>query len=44
MLMTAAERAAQAGMGALKGEKGPAYDSLVYAGAITLSHLGHADS
>ncbi|MEJ2142963.1 MAG: anthranilate phosphoribosyltransferase [Gammaproteobacteria bacterium] len=40
----AAERAAQAGMAALKGEKGPAYDSLVYAGAITLSHLGRADS
>ena len=40
----AAERAAQAGMDALKGEKGPAYDSLVYAGAITLSHLGRADS
>jgi len=40
----AAERAAQAGMAALKGEKGPAYDSLVYAGAITLFHLGRADS
>jgi len=40
----AAERAAQAGMAALNGEKGAAYDSLVYAGAITLSHLGRADS
>jgi anthranilate phosphoribosyltransferase len=39
----AAEHAAEAGMAALKGEKGPAYDSLVYAGAITLSHLGRAD-
>lgn len=40
----AAESAAQAGMAALKGEKGAAYDSLVYAGAITLSHLGRAES
>ena len=40
----AAKAAADAGMAALKGEKGATYDSLVYVGAITLQHLGkHAD-
>ena len=36
-----AERAAEAGMAALKGEKGATYDSLVYAAALILNHLGH---
>lgn len=40
----AAERAAQAGLAALNGEAGPAYDSMVYAAAITLHHLGRHDS
>lgn len=40
----AAQRAAEAGMAALKGEKGAAYNSMVYAAAITLNHLGKADS
>lgn len=40
----AAQRAAEAGLAALKGEKGPAYNSLVYASSITLHHLGKADS
>ena len=40
----AAKAAADAGMAALKGEKGATYDSLVYVGAITLQHLGkHAN-
>lgn len=40
----AAKAAADAGMAALKGEKGATYDSLVYVGAITLQHLGkHTD-
>jgi len=40
----AARAAADAGMAALRGEKGATYDSLVYVGAITLHHLGkHAD-
>ena len=36
----AAESAAHAGLAALAGEPGPARDSLVYAGAIVLHHLG----
>lgn len=40
----AAERAAQVGIAALNGEAGPAYDSLVYAAAITLHHLGRHES
>lgn len=32
--------AAQAGMAALKGTRGPSYDSLVFAGALVLWHLG----
>lgn len=40
----AAKRAAEAGLAALNGEKGPAYDSLVYAAAITLHHLGKAST
>ena len=43
-LEIAAQRAAEAGLAALNGEKGPAYDSLVYAASITLNHLGKADS
>lgn len=39
-----AAAAARAGIAALRGEKGPTYDSLVYAGAIVLHHLGRADS
>ncbi|VAW73657.1 Anthranilate phosphoribosyltransferase like [hydrothermal vent metagenome] len=40
----AAQAAADAGIAALKGEKGATYDSLVYAGAIILMHLGkHAN-
>ena len=40
----AARRAAEAGLAALNGEQGPAYDSLVYAASITLTHLGKADT
>ncbi len=40
----AARHAAEAGLAALNGEQGPAYNSLVYAAAITLHHLGKADS
>ena len=40
----AAQRAAEAGLAALNGEKGAAYNSLVYAASITLHHLGKADS
>ena len=38
-----ARKAAEYGMAALSGEKGATYDSLVYAGALVLTHLGHAD-
>lgn len=38
----AARRAAELGMAALGGEKGPTYDSLVYAGALVLTHLRRA--
>ncbi len=40
----AAAKTAEIGIAALKGEQGPAYDSLVYSGAITLHHLGKASS
>jgi anthranilate phosphoribosyltransferase len=36
-----AERAADAGMAALAGQKGPTYDSLVYSAALILTHLRH---
>lgn len=39
-----AHAAAEAGMLALKGDKGPTYDSLVLAGAIVLHHVGRAAS
>ncbi|NBC47917.1 MAG: anthranilate phosphoribosyltransferase [Gammaproteobacteria bacterium] len=35
-----AKAAAQAGMAALEGQRGPTYDSLVFAGALILWHLG----
>lgn len=37
----AAAAAAQAGMAAMHGESGLAYDSLVYSGALLLAHLKH---
>ncbi|MCB1800677.1 MAG: anthranilate phosphoribosyltransferase [Gammaproteobacteria bacterium] len=37
-----ARKAAEYGMAALSGEKGATYDSLVYAGALVLTHLGRA--
>jgi anthranilate phosphoribosyltransferase len=37
-----ARAAAEAGMAALRGAKGPTYDSLVLAGALILHHLGKA--
>jgi anthranilate phosphoribosyltransferase len=40
----AAQAAAEAGIAALQGKAGPARDSLVYAGAIMLQHLGRHDS
>ncbi|WP_078119925.1 anthranilate phosphoribosyltransferase [Thiosocius teredinicola] len=40
----AAKKAADYGVAALQGEKGPTYDSLVYSGAVVLQHLGKADS
>ncbi|MGQ9660437.1 MAG: anthranilate phosphoribosyltransferase [Thermochromatium sp.] len=39
-----ARAAAEAGLAALDGAKGPTYDSLVYAGALILWHLGRARS
>lgn len=39
-----ARAASKAGLAALGGEKGTAYDSLVYSGAIVLNHLGRAGS
>ncbi len=38
----AAKAAAEAGMEALRGKGGPTYDSLVYAGALILKHMGRA--
>ena len=40
----AARSAAQAGLAALRGEAGPTYDSLAYAAALCLWHLGREDS
>ena len=34
-----ADRAAEAGLAALRGEQGPAYDSLLYSAAVALHHL-----
>lgn len=39
-----ARAAAQAGLAALQGEPGPTYDSLVYAGALILWHIGRESS
>jgi anthranilate phosphoribosyltransferase len=39
---SAAAAAAEAGLAALKGDRGPAYDSLVYAGSLILWHTGKA--
>lgn len=39
-VQAAAKAAAEAGMAALNGKQGATYDSLVYAGAIILYHLG----
>ena len=35
-----AKHAAEAGLSALAGQQGPARDSLIYSGAIMLSHMG----
>jgi len=40
----AAQAAADAGLAALQGQPGPARDALVYAAAISLTHLGRAAS
>ena len=37
-----ARKAAELGMAALSGQRGATYDSLVYAGALVLTHLGKA--
>lgn len=39
-----AQATAEAGLEALQGKPGPIYDGLVYAGALSLYHLGKADS
>lgn len=39
-----AKAAADAGMAALRGEKGPTYDSLVLSGSLILHHMGRAKS
>ena len=36
--------AAEAGMEALNGKRGPTYDSLVYTGALVLKHMGRHDN
>ena len=41
-VQSAARKAADYGVAALSGKKGATYDSLVYAGALVLSHLGRA--
>ena len=41
-VQVAARKAADYGLAALSGEQGPTYDSLVYAGALVLAHLGRA--
>ncbi|MCG8427764.1 MAG: anthranilate phosphoribosyltransferase [Chromatiales bacterium] len=38
------QRAAEAGVAALEGEKGSTYDALVYSGALILLHVGKAGS
>jgi len=38
-LEAAAEAAAETGIAALQGEAGPAFDALVYAASIMLTHL-----
>lgn len=43
-VQTGARKAAEWGMAALSGEKGPTYDSLLYSAALVLTHLGRADS
>lgn len=43
-VQAAAKKAAEYGIAALQGEKGPTYDSLVYSAAIVLHQLGKADS
>jgi len=40
----AAKAAAEAGMEALSGRRGPTYDSLVYTGALILKHMGKAET
>ncbi|RTZ74711.1 MAG: anthranilate phosphoribosyltransferase [Gammaproteobacteria bacterium] len=40
----AAIAAAEAGMDALAGKRGPTYDSLVYTGALILKHMGKASN
>lgn len=39
-----ARAAAQAGLAALEGARGPTYDSLVFSGALVLWHLGRTDN
>jgi len=39
-----AKAAAEAGLRALEGEKGPSYDALVYAGSLILAHTGKVPS
>ena len=41
-VQAAARKAADYGIAALSGEKGPTYDSLVYSGALVMAHLGRA--
>jgi anthranilate phosphoribosyltransferase len=41
-VLAGARKAAELGLAALRGEKGPTYDSLVYSGAVVLKHLGRA--
>jgi len=43
-IKSAAKAAANAGMAALSGIREATYDSLVYAGALVLDHLGKAKS
>jgi anthranilate phosphoribosyltransferase len=43
-LSGAAKLAAETGIRALQGEKGPSYDSLVYSSALILWHTGRAES
>lgn len=43
-IQATARAAATAGIGALKGEKGPTYDSLLLTASLILHHLGRAES